>query len=159
MTSLHPEIEHDDIPAELDRICKQHSVSFEHAEIQKRAQGLVYGTEEGETFHQYARNGIESLNAQIKTGGTADIQTASRRRTRGIAAASIFSAFLLVQHNLTRIASFLKKEFEEHAQILVRQTVPAIRSRDANWTNAYTATTPNVVIPIVLPLSEPPVRT
>tara|TARA_R110002051_G_scaffold325547_1_gene428754 strand:- start:280 stop:2193 length:1914 start_codon:yes stop_codon:yes gene_type:complete len=154
-----PEIEHDDIPAELDRICKQHSVSFEHAEIQKRAQGLVYGTEKWETFHQYARNGIESLNAQIKTGGTSDIQTASRRRTRGIAAASIFSAFLLVQHNLTRIASFLKKEFEEHAQILVRQTVPALRSRDAHWTNAYTATTPNVVIPIVLPLSEPPLRT
>jgi len=34
-----------------------------------------------------------------------------------------------------------------------------VRSRDANWTNAYTATTPNVVIPIVLPLSEPPLRT
>lgn len=111
------------------------------------------------TFEHLIPNGIESLNAQIKTGGTSDIQTASRRRTRGIAAASIFSAFLLVQHNLTRIASFLKKEFEEHAQILVRQTVPALRSRDAHWTNAYTATTPNVVIPIVLPLSEPPLRT
>jgi hypothetical protein len=48
MTSRRREIEPDDIPAELDRMCRQHSVLLEHAEIQKRAQGLVYRTEEEE---------------------------------------------------------------------------------------------------------------
>jgi hypothetical protein len=36
---------------------------------------------------------------------------------------------------------------------------PKMRSRDAHWKNAYTETTPNVVIPIIPALSDPPLRT
>ncbi|TQO18863.1 hypothetical protein FB472_0390 [Rhodoglobus vestalii] len=154
-----PEVDHNDIPTKLDDICKQHSVSFEHAEIQKRSQGLVHGTEEWETFHHYARNGIESVNAQIKTGGTADIQTASRRRTRGIAAASIFSAFLLTQHNLTRITDFIREILDAKKRSGQRGTPAKRRSRDANWTNAYTATSPSLQIPIIISSAPPPLLT
>jgi hypothetical protein len=60
----------------LDRICQQHSVSFAQAEIKRTSQGLEYGSAEWEKFHTHARNGIETVNSQVKRTGTNDIGTA-----------------------------------------------------------------------------------
>ena len=155
-----PEVDEQDIPAELDRICKQHSVSFENSDIQRRAQGLVYGSEEWDKFHHYARNGVESVNAQVKKSGTADMETGSRRRVRGLAAAQVFSTFLLTQHNLGRIADFLKQSFKDAAEILVRRASPLVRRRDREFRNAYTGTSPSHSIAIITPaLDQPPLTT
>ena len=86
-----PEIEPDDILAALDRICLQHSVSFAEAETKRTSQGLDYGSEEWEKFHAHARNGIESVNSQVKKGSTNELESSWRRGARGIAVAQIFA--------------------------------------------------------------------
>ena len=71
----------------------QHSVSFAEAETKRTPQGLDYGSEEWEKFHAHAhaRNGIESVNSQVKKGSTNDPESSWRRRARGIAVAQIFA--------------------------------------------------------------------
>lgn len=152
-----PEIDPDDIPAELDRICQQHSVSFAEAEIKRTSQGLDYGSDEWEKFHTHARNGIESVNSQVKKGSTNDLESSWRRRARGITVAQIFATFALVQHNLKKIATFLKDQFTAEAQILVRKGDRKPRARDNDWKNAYTGSVPDRVIPIIgSNLEQPP---
>jgi hypothetical protein len=132
-------------------------VSFEQSDIQRRTQGLEYGSDEWTKFHQYARNGIESLNAQIKRGGTADIETASRRRARGLAVAQVFTTVLLSQHNLERIADFLREKYKVKAGMKPKAPSTRSRRRDAEWTNPYTGTTPGRVIAIeAATLRQPP---
>lgn len=146
--------------AELDKICQQHSVTFKESDIKRRSQGHAYGSKEWDEFHTAARNGVESVNAQIKKGGTADIESAARRRARGIAVAQVFVTIRIVQHNLERIADFLKQRFMKEEGILVRKSEPAIRSRDADWMNPYTKTTGTTNIPVVAPeLDQPPLLT
>ncbi len=47
-----------------------------------------------------------SENQQLKASGDEDIETARRRRVRGISAAQIIITVLLVNHNIRKIASF-----------------------------------------------------
>ena len=154
-----PEIDPDDILAALDRICMQHSVSFAEAETKRTPQRLDYGSEEWEGFHAHARNGIESANSQVKKGSTNDLESSWRRRARGIAVAQIFATFALVQHNLKKIASFLKDQFTAEAQILVRKGDSKPRARDNDWKNAYTGSVPDRVIPIMGSTQEQPAQT
>lgn len=152
---VRPEVDETDIPAKLDRICRQHSVSFQESEIKRRSQGIEYGSTEWQKFHTYARNSIESLNAQIGQLGTTDLERASTRRARGITNAQIFATFRLVQENLEKIASFLKEEFKKELDIQVRSGAITERARDRLWRNAYTGHEPDELVPIT-PTHTPP---
>jgi len=154
-----PEIDPDDIPAALDRICQQHSVSFAEAEIKRTSQGLDYGSAEWEKIHAHARNGIENVNSQVKKGSTNDLESSWRRRARGIAVAQIFATFALVQHNLNRVATFFKDQFTAEAQILVRKGDSTPRAQDNDWKNACTGSVPDRVIPIMGSTQEQPPQT
>ena len=90
-----------------DSICKKHSVSFDTKDFRHEAQAFDYGTDEWDEFHTHARNSIESLNHQVKSGGTEDIETASRRRVRGFSAAQIIVTLLLTNFNIRNIAAFM----------------------------------------------------
>lgn len=152
-----PEIDPDDVPAVLDRICQQHSVSFAEAEIKRTSQGLEYGSDEWQEFHTHARNGIESVNSQVKKGSTNDLESSWRRRARGITVAQIFATFALVQHNLKKIATFIKDQFTAAARILVRHGDRKPRARDQKWKNSYIGSVPDHVIPIIgSNLEQPP---
>lgn len=109
--------------------------------MQAPQQAFDYGTEEWETFHDHARNTVESGNHQLKASGDADIETAGRRRVRGIAAAQILVTLLIVAHNIRKIAAFFSDREIDRARTTPR--VHTIRRRDRVWANRYTKTIGN----------------
>lgn len=141
---VRPAVDKEDVPDMADEICVKHSVSFDTAKNRRTAQKFEYGTEEWNEFHTHARNSIESLNNQIKSGGTEDIESASRRRVRGFGAAQIIVTMLLTNFNLRKIAAFISDKIKEDAkkQINGEPVVRIIRRRDREWHNPYTDTYP-----------------
>ena len=139
-----PAVDGEDLPDFADKICSQHSVSFDTANNRRNAQAFEYGTQEWDKFHTHARNSIESLNQQIKSGGTEDIESASRRRVRGFGAAQIIVTILLTNFNLRKIAAFISDKIKEDAkkQVNGQPVVPPIRRRDREFHNSYTDTYP-----------------
>ena len=119
----------------LDTICTKHSAAFDLTAMQQPAQAFDYGSEEWEDFHQHARNTVESENQQLKASGDEDIETAGRRRVRGISAAQIMITLLLVNHNIRKIASFLDDELRRDRRST--PTGPAPRRRRDAWLNKY----------------------
>ncbi|WKT88258.1 hypothetical protein QYR02_12465 [Microbacterium maritypicum] len=135
-----PEVEPETLEEEfLDTICKKHSAAFDLTEMRAPQQAFDYGTEEWETFHDHARNTVESENQQLKASGDEDIATAGRRRVRGITAAQILVTLLIVNHNLRKIAAFLSDQEIERARTTPR--IQILRRRDRVWANRYTKTT------------------
>ncbi|TFC16536.1 hypothetical protein [Cryobacterium glucosi] len=139
-----PGVESDDLPDFADKICSQHSVSFDTAKNIRQAQAFEYGTKEWDEFHTHARNSIESLNEQIKSGGTEDIESATRRRVRGFGAAQIIVTILLTNFNLRKIAAFISDKIKEEAkrQSNGEPVVRTVRRRDREFYNPYTDTYP-----------------
>lgn len=126
-----PEVEPETLDEEfLDTICKKHSAAFDLTEMQAPQQAFDYGNEEWETFHDHARNTVESENQQLKASGDEDIATAGRRRVRGITAAQMLVTLLIVNHNLRKIAAFLSDQEIERARTTPR--VDTLRRRDAS---------------------------
>jgi hypothetical protein len=156
---VRPAVDESDVLPALPDICVQHSVSFQQSEIQKRTQRFTYGTAEWESFHQYARNGIESTNAALGEGKEFDIESATRRRSRGLAAAQLLTTFLVVQHNLQTIAQFLLRKARRSEGLHVPSRKSNQRARDTKWANPYVGTRPKEVIPIALSSDDPPLRT
>lgn len=143
-----PEVEPETLEEEpVDTICKQHSAAFALTEMHAPKQAFGFGSKEWETFHDHARNTVESGNEQLKASGDEDIETAGRRRVRGIAAAQILVTLLIVNHNLRKIAAFLSDQEIERARTTPR--VYILRRRDRVWANRHTKTTGNgdLIIP------------
>jgi hypothetical protein len=139
-----PAVDVENLPDFADKICSQHSVSFDTAKNRRTAQGFEYGTQEWDEFHTHARNSIESLNSQIKSNGPEDIESASRRRVRGFGAAQIIVTMLLTNFNLRKIAAFISDKIKEEAKKPVNgePIVRPIRRRDREFHNPYTDTYP-----------------
>jgi hypothetical protein len=141
---VRPAVDGENLPDFADKICSQHSVSFDTANNRRNAQAFEYGTKEWDEFHTHARNSIESLNSQIKSNGPEDIESASRRRVRGFGAAQIIVSILLTNFNLRKIAAFISDKIKEDAkkQVNGQPVVPPIRRRDREFHNPYTDTYP-----------------
>jgi hypothetical protein len=153
-----PAVEVDNLPDFADKICKQHSASFDTAKYRRQKQAFDYGTEEWDEFHTHARNSIESLNAQVKAGGREDLESSKRRLVRGFSAAQIIVTVLLTNFNLRKIAAFISDKIEDDAK---KDTGggPArvtIRRRDRGFRNPYTGTVPPGVIPPEKSKHQPP---
>ncbi len=137
-----PHVEPETLEREfLDKICTQDSVAFDLTAMRQPAQAFDYGTDEWEEFHHHARNTVESENQQLKASGDEDIETAGRRRVRGISAAQIIITVLLVNHNIRKIASFL--DDEQRRERKTTPAAPAPPRRRERWANKYTKTTGN----------------
>ncbi|TFB94298.1 DUF4238 domain-containing protein [Cryobacterium sp. HLT2-28] len=141
---VRPAVDGENLPDFAEKICSQHSVSFDTANNRRNAQSFEYGTKEWNEFHTHARNSIESLNSQIKSNGPEDIESASRRRVRGFGAAQIIVSILLTNFNLRKIAAFISDKIKEEArkQVNGQPVVPPIRRRDREFHNPYTDTYP-----------------
>jgi hypothetical protein len=138
-----PAVHGADVPDFVDKICKQHSASFKTADMQRQAQAFEYGSKEWAEFHRHARNSIESLNAQVKAGGTEDIESAGRRRVRGLAAAQVIITMLVTNFNIRKIAAFISDKIKADARSQTTgPTERPRRSRDSDWHNPYTGTYP-----------------
>jgi hypothetical protein len=150
-------IDEANLPEFVGKICRQGSVSFNTADIRRQKQKFQYGTPEWEEFHTHARNSIESLNSQIKAGGAEDIESASRRRVRGLAAAQVIATILLTTFNIRKIAAFISDKIKADA---TQHHGPAsakvkVRRRDREFHNPYTGTYPPGVTPPGKPEREP----
>ncbi|GAB3129605.1 hypothetical protein GCM10027056_31940 [Glaciibacter psychrotolerans] len=143
-----PGVHPDDVPYFPDTICIKQSVAFNTADFRRQAQAFDFGSPEWEEFHTHARNSIESINQQLKSGGTEDIESANRRRVRGMGAAQIIITILITNFNIRKIAAFVSDKIKADAKALT--TGPAaertVRRRDREWHNPYTDTYPAGVV-------------
>jgi len=91
-------------------ICRQSTITIAPEDGAKFAQDLRYKTPEWQGVYGLLRALIEGSNGDVKDGSYEALGDATRRRVRGIAAQSLFVAFLLLALNLRRIDTFLKME-------------------------------------------------
>jgi len=137
------EVDPDQVPEFPEKICTQHSVSFNESDGMRQKQAFAYKSKEWHAFHKHARNSIESLNAGIKDQAHEVVEESSRRRVRGFAAAQLFVTILLTNYNLRKIASFLRKAWVASKKIGSGPIIPPkMRRRDGVWHNPYTGTYP-----------------
>ncbi|KQV05054.1 hypothetical protein [Leifsonia sp. Root112D2] len=153
-----PAVDGADLPDFADKICQQHSASFDTKKIRRQEQAFDYGTQEWDEFHTHARNSIESLNAQVKAGGREDLESSKRRLVRGFAAGQIIVTILLTNFNLRKIAAFISDKIKEDAkrEASGEPAIAKMRRRDREWHNAYTGTYPPGVLPPEKPESRAP---
>ena len=73
----------------------------------KLGQELLHNSEEWHAHYATLRNSIEGFNGFIKDGAHEALDRRERRRVHGVAAQSVFVAFLAFAANLRKIATFL----------------------------------------------------
>lgn len=140
-----PGVHPDDVPDFPDSICSKHSAAFNVSDFRRQAQAFQFGSPEWEEFHSHARNTIESINQQLKSGGTEDIESSNRRRVRGMGAAQIILTMLITNFNIRKIAAFLSDKMKADAKAQTTgpdASAKKIRRRDREWHNPYTDTYP-----------------
>jgi hypothetical protein len=93
-------------PEDPPKVCRQGSVTISPDVGVRHRQDLPFGGEAWCDLYGTLRNAIEGLNGYAKDGGHEALGDPSRRRVRGIAAQSVFVAFVLLGVNLRRIRSW-----------------------------------------------------
>ena len=136
-----PAVEQGDLPEFLDRICKQHSVSFTKEDTLRQKQAFPFMSPEWDEFHDHARQPIESLHGGFKDDGKEGVESSGRRRVRGFAAGQILVTIMILNFNLRTIAKFLRDEVEADAEPDRVRAEAIVRRRDRVWDNLYTKTT------------------
>ncbi len=91
------------------RICTQQSLTVPPDAGAKFAQPLLYGSNEHREMYSTLRNSIEGMNGFLKDGAHEALDDPERRRIRGVAAQSVFVAFLVCAANLRKIDTFLQE--------------------------------------------------
>ena len=93
-------------PLQPPKVCTQQAITIAPDVGARHRQELAFGTEEWARVYATCRNTIEGWNGYVKDAAHEDLAAPSRRRVRGIAAQSIFCAFLLMAANLRKIRAF-----------------------------------------------------
>jgi hypothetical protein len=92
-------------PSDPPKICTQSAITIAPDVGARHRQDLAFGSSEWtETYATY-RNTIEGLNGYIKDPAHECLQTPGRRRVRGIAAQSLFTALLVMAVNFRKISA------------------------------------------------------
>jgi hypothetical protein len=99
-----------DVVAHPPPICIQQSLTVPPEAGAKYVQDLLFGSEEWHDAYATLRNGIEGMNGFVKDGAHEALDDPERRRVRGVAAQSVFVAFLLAAANLRKLDAFLLEE-------------------------------------------------
>ena len=115
VSSANPRIAEDDLPEYPDKICIQHSVTFDKHDGLRDRQAFTYGSPEWEEFHTHSRNSAESLNVGVKSPVLESLDDASLRSVRGFAAAQVFVTILLTNYNLRTITAFVRAKIHDQA--------------------------------------------
>ena len=93
-------------PLQPPKVCTQQAITIAPDVGARHRQELAFGTEEWARVYATCRNTIEGWNGYVKDAAHEDLAAPSRRRVRGIAAQSIFCAFLLMAANLRKIRAY-----------------------------------------------------
>ena len=93
-------------PEEPPRICQQAAITIPPDAGARYRQGLPYGSEAWHARYATLRNTIEGLNGFVKDPAHEALAQPGRRRVRGIAAQSVFTALLLAAANIRKIRAW-----------------------------------------------------
>lgn len=93
-------------PPEPPRICRQTAVTIAPDTGARYRQDLPYGSPAWHKTYATLRNTIEGLNGLVKDPAHEALAQPARRRVRGIAAQSIFTALLLMAANIRKIRAW-----------------------------------------------------
>ena len=93
-------------PAEPPRICRQTAITIAPDTGARYRQDLPYGSPAWHARYATLRNTIEGLNGYAKDPAHQALAQPARRRVRGIAAQSLFTALLLMAANIRKIRAW-----------------------------------------------------
>ena len=93
-------------PPEPPKICRQTAVTIAPDTGARYRQDLPYGSPAWHKTYATLRNTIEGLNGLIKDPAHEALAQPARRRVRGIAAQSLFTALLLMAANIRKIRAW-----------------------------------------------------
>ena len=93
-------------PPEPPRICRQTAITIAPDIGARYRQDLPYGSPAWHKTYATLRNTIEGLNGLVKDPAHEALAQPARRRVRGIAAQSIFTALLLMAANIRKIRAW-----------------------------------------------------
>ncbi|HUY22849.1 MAG TPA: hypothetical protein VMV22_10995, partial [Acidimicrobiales bacterium] len=96
-----------EVQAHPPSICTQQSLTVPPEAGAKLSQELLYQSDRWHAHYATLRNSVEGFNGFIKDGAHEALDDAERRRVRGVAAQSVFVAFLVLAANMRKIASAL----------------------------------------------------
>ena len=107
-------------PAEPPRICRQTAITIAPDTGARYRQDLPYGSPAWHKTYATLRNTIEGLNGYVKDPAHEALAQPARRRVRGIAAQSIFTALLLMAANIRKIRAWRALTAHDKARITRR---------------------------------------
>ena len=93
-------------PQEPPRLCRQTAITIAPDVGARYRQDLPYGSPAWHARYATLRNTIEGLNGLVKDPATPALAQPGRRRVRGIAACSLFTALLLMAANIRKIRAW-----------------------------------------------------
>jgi hypothetical protein len=93
-------------PPEPPRICRQTAITIAPDIGARYRQDLPYGSPAWHKTYATLRNTIEGLNGLVKDPAHEALAQPARRRVRGIAAQSVFTALLLMAANIRKIRAW-----------------------------------------------------
>ena len=107
-------------PEEPPRICRQTAITIAPDTGARYRQDLPYGSPAWHARYATLRNTIEGLNGYAKDPAHQALAQPGRRRVRGIAAQSIFTALLLIAANIRKIRAWRALTARDKARITRR---------------------------------------
>ncbi len=107
-------------PPEPPRICTQTAITIAPDTGARYRQDLPYGSPAWHARYATLRNTIEGLNGYAKDPAHQALAQPARRRVRGIAAQSIFTALLLAAANIRKIRAWRALTTSDKARITQR---------------------------------------
>jgi hypothetical protein len=93
-------------PEEPPKICRQTAITIAPGTGARYRQDLPYGSPAWQARYATLRNTIEGLNGYAKDPARQALGQPARRRVRGIAACSLFTALLLMAANIRKIRTW-----------------------------------------------------
>ena len=112
-------------PEEPPKICRQTAITIAPGTGARYRQDLPYGSPAWQARYATLRNTIEGLNGYAKDPAHQALAQPGRRRVRGIAACSLFTALLLIAANIRKIRAW-------HALTASASTAQRARRRRAS---------------------------
>ena len=107
-------------PQERPRLCRQTAITIAPDVGARYRQDLPYGSPAWHARYATLRNTIEGLNGYAKDPAHQALAQPARRRVRGIAAQSIFTALLLMAANIRKIRAWRALTAHDKARITRR---------------------------------------
>ena len=92
-------------PSDPPKICTQSAITIAPDVGARHRQDLAFGSSEWQQTYATYRNTIEGLNGYIKDPAHECLHAPGRRSVRGIAAQSLFTAFLVMAVNFRKISA------------------------------------------------------